>query len=135
MRLLLRLILNRYVLSLLILLVLLFDFKVISLYQSEFSIITFDEPPIVEPYAYYELPLEMIGIQWIEVRIDQGFIYHIPVEVTLVEEALISNPVISPLYYLIALLVAWFFPFKWFINLGKPNKKKQLKQEKKMART
>lgn len=131
MRLLLRLILNRYVLSILVLLVLLFDYKVISLYQSKFSIITFDEPPMVDVYAYYELPLDVIGVNWIEVRIDQGFIYHKSVEATAVNQTLIANPIISPLSYLIAFLVAWFFPFKWFINLGKSNKKKQLKTEKK----
>ncbi len=134
MRLLLRLILNRYVLSLLVLTVLLFDFKVISLYQSEFSIITFDETPEVEPYAYYELPLDMFDIHWIKVTIHEGFIHHQPIIEELVDESLISNPVFSPLHYLIAFLVAWLFPFKWFINLGKNKQKKESKPTKKHAR-
>ncbi|HEY8405295.1 MAG TPA: hypothetical protein VIK67_00320 [Acholeplasma sp.] len=129
--LLLRMIFNKYVLSVLILFMLLFDYKIISLYHQEFSIFSFSEVPAeAETYGYYEVQLDVFGIHWLEVKIHEGKIYQIPVEETAVDQTMVENPIIPAYGYLIMFVVAWIFPFKWIFKKSKKKKNKDKNKDK-----
>lgn len=123
MKLLLKLILNRFILSILLIFFFAIDFKFIRLNPMETY--SFSRPPITsQANGYYIVELGEPEI-YIEVFYQDGKIHLVPTSNTPSASTPLIQPLVDWYYYALALALVNIIPFRWFTKTKKVKKRKK----------
>lgn len=121
MKTLLKLILNRFILSILIILFFSLDYKMIRV--SPFEMYTVSRPPVSSVVdEYYIIEFGETDI-FVEVTYLDGKIHLVPKSELSNSLTLHKQPIIPWFYYVLGLALANIIPFGWFTKSKKPIKK------------
>ena len=123
MKLLLKLILNRFILSILLLFFFSLDYKMVRLNPFEYYSVT--RPPIsAVADGYYIIEFGETDI-YIEVTYLDGLIHLVP-KSNVPDPSLVQiQPLVAWYYYGLLLALANIIPFSWFMKSSKPKKRKK----------
>ncbi|WP_162146811.1 hypothetical protein [Acholeplasma granularum] len=125
MKFILKLILNRFILSILIFFVFALDFNMLKLMPTQMY--SYNRPPASAiSSAYYEIELGAPKI-YIEITYDENNIYLVPkseLSSHLTTDDL-DQPLIAWYYYAFTLALVNIIPFNWFTRTKKSNKKQR----------
>lgn len=123
MKLLLKLILNRFILSLIILFFFSLDYKMVRLNPFEYYSVT--RPPIsAVADGYYIIEFGETDI-YIEVTYLDGHIHLVPKSDVPPASLVQIQPLLPWYYYGLLLALANIIPFGWFMKSSKPKKRKK----------
>ena len=120
MNFLLKMILNRFILSVLIIFFFLIDFKFLTLNPLRtYSL----HKPLNEANEYYEVELGS-ALVYVYIHYDGSHIHLVPKDDTPLPSLTQNQPLIAWYYYFGSLALVNIIPFKWFLT-SKKSKKKQ----------